>query len=96
MRLLALVKSINLFLCKVGLVDRNLRGTTNSELHGVLTVVAGGHFLNTLANVFVATLIRDSSTAAIVVMDFIGTKLLSLKRSVTIVVKTGIKAAIAT
>lgn len=93
---LGLLNSLTLFLCKVGVVDRKLRGFTNSELHGVLATVAAGQMAKILANILVATLVRSSSTAAIVMMDFIGTKLLALSRSVKIVVKTGVNAAIAT
>lgn len=87
---------MKLFLCKVGVVDRNLRGITNSELQDVLATVAAGEMAKILANILVATLVRSSSTAAMVIIDFIGTKLLALTRSVDIVVNTGVNAAIAT
>lgn len=93
---LHLVNSLKLFLCNVGVVDRNLRGFTKSDLHEVLATVAAGEIAKILAKILVATLVRSSSTAAIVIIDFMGTNLLALARSVNIVVKTGVNAAIAT
>ncbi len=96
LRVFALLKTLNVFLCKVGLVDSKLRGTTNSGVHNFLSTVASGPFGEIVAKLKVASVVRSSSTAAMVIIDFIGTNLLALMRTVNIVVKTGVKAAIAT
>lgn len=90
------LNSLTLLVCNVGIVDRTLRGVTKSRLHRVLKTVAAGQFAKVLANAFVAYTIRDSSTAAIVAISFIGTNLLALTRTVSIVVNTGVNAAFAT
>lgn len=92
---LAFTNNLNLLLCNVGLVNRKLRLTTKSHLGRLLRGVAGGHFLTMLINFLVAALVRDSSTAAIVIINFIGANLVGLARTVNIVVNTGVNAAAA-
>ncbi len=94
--ILALVNNLYLFLFNVSRVKRTLRHHTNKTLHAVLNGLAKGGTLNFLANLTIATIVRDSSTAAIVIINFIGSNLVALARTVDIVVNTGINAAVAT
>lgn len=91
-----LVKTLTLLVFNVGAVDSDLRGVTKPRLHRILKAVAAGHLANVLSNALVATTMRSSATAAIVAMSFMGTNLLALTRTVSIVVNTGVNAALAT
>ncbi len=81
-RVLNLLNNLSLFLCKVRVVDGNLRSTTNGGVGQVLRGLASGEFLNMLINTKVATMVRSSSTAAIVIMNFMGSNVVALGRTI--------------
>ncbi len=89
-------KNLTLFFVNVGCVASNIRTATNGELHTVVTTIASGHLTNYTANIFIADVIRSSSLAAILLIKLMGTNIVSLRRSVNIVLNTSVKAAIAT
>lgn len=91
-----LLNNLTIFVCKVGVVDRYLRGTTKRGVGGVLSLLAEGPMVKTLTKVLIATMLRDSDTAAIVTVNFMDTKLVALPRTVSVVFNTGVNAAVAT
>ncbi len=87
---------MTLFLLNVGFVNSKLGGTTKRGVGHILTVYANGQFSTVTTKANIAVTVRSSSTAAIVAVNFIGTNLVALARTVKIVFNTGVKAAIAT
>lgn len=92
----SVLNKLTLFLCNVGLVNGELRGLSNNGLRHVLRGVASGACGNILLNYTMATVVRSSSTMAIVTINFMGSKVVRLSETVNIVVNTGINAATAT
>lgn len=93
--ILSLLDKITLFLCKVTLVKSDLGGITNGGLRLVLCGLAGSPVGKLLLNAIMATVVRSSSTAAIVIMKFMGSNVVGITRTVKVVVNTGVKADVA-
>lgn len=92
----ALFNNLTLFLCNVSTLDRDLRATTNDHLGDLLTTIANDPIQNILTKTTIATMLRDDSTIAIVILNFMDTNLLALQRTIPIVFNYGVKAAVAT
>lgn len=93
--ILRLLYNLTLFLFNVGSVNSNLRDLSNNGLRGALRGVAGDAVGKFVLNTTIATIVRSSSTAAIVIINFMGSKVVGLHRTVNVVVNTGINAAVA-
>lgn len=93
--MLTLLNNLTVFLCKVGLVKSKLTGITNKGLRQVLRALASGPVETILLKVNIATIVRSSSTAAIVIINFMGSKVVGLSRIIKVVVNTGVNAAMA-
>lgn len=93
--ILALLDNITLFLCKVSLVKSKLGHITKGRLRLMLCGLAGAPVGNMLLKAVIATVVRSSSTAAIVIIKFMGSKVVGITRTVKVVVKTGVNADIA-
>lgn len=92
---LSLLDKMTLFLFNVSLVNSNLGVITKGGLRTFLCQVAGAPLGKITLNANIADIVRSSSTAAIVIVNFIGSNVVGLGRTVNVVVKTGVKADVA-